>query len=503
MTQVSLLPGVMERDGKRLGLSNLQRAVPTFLLYLVVMLPLELFLILPLTLLWFGVARVVGIVSGGKKEKGESAKNMVSSQNAPSPQVAPREFDIVLFGATGFTGRMAAHYLARNYLGELRIGIAGRRKEALEEIRQEMHDLAATEGNGRRGSDVAIFIVNTLDENTFRDVVSNCKVVATTVGPFAKYGNEIVRVCAEVGTHYCDITGETDWVRGNIAQYQDLAEKSGARIVSFCGHDCIPWDLSVHALAKYFREEENDEMVHVSCFDEIRSSPSGGTLDTIFHSLDNRVKLRTHLDYDPLLHLPSGDASGENDRKSPCSTTAKNASFLGYSSVINKWIGPFVMAMVMGNCVRRSNAVNQYSKRLVYNEQIVFPNFFAGFVYMTQMIMFANALFFPPLKYLLRNFVLPAPGQGPSEADMDRGFLRLHAVGTGSKGGKAHAVMYFGTDPGYRDTARMLMESAVTLAKGDDLPGGGGVHTPATGLGAPLLRRLCDSGTQFELSAAN
>jgi len=196
----------------------------------------------------------------------------------------------------------------------------------------------------------------------------------TTAGPFDKYGSSLVRCCAEFGTDYCDITGETDWVRKMIDMYDDRARETGAHIVHFCGHDCVPWDIIVYEMSKKLKSL-GDNIVEISCYDEINANASGGTLDTVFHSLGNRMKYKSRLGFDPL--LKTGDGS-----KSTSIFKAKNQSWLAYSSQHKCWTGPFVMAMVMANCIRRSHCLNDYSPKLVYREAVVFPSFMAGWIYM-------------------------------------------------------------------------------------------------------------------------
>ena len=339
---------------------------------------------------------------------------------------------------------MAARYMFKNYAHDLKVGIGGRREGALREVRDSILKEMSGDKDARgkqpqlNPEDIGLFVVDTLSESSLKAVVSQTKVVLTTVGPFDKYGNVVVKVCAELGTHYCDITGETDWVRKNIVLYEDVAARSGAKIVSFAGHDCVPWDLCFDAVGTQLKEK-GEELKEVRFYDEIRSSPSGGTLDTIYHSLQDRVKVQSNLKFDPLLLLPSSPVAGPS-RESEYKTTAKNAKFLSYSAERGAWVGPFVMAMVMGNCVRRTNALKKFGKKVIYNEQVVFPNFFAGVIYMVGMVFFAVSLFFPPLGYLMRTFVLPSPGQGPSERDMDRGFLRIEGHGVGTKGSKVTVV---------------------------------------------------------------
>jgi short subunit dehydrogenase-like uncharacterized protein len=211
--------------------------------------------------------------------------------------------------------------------------------------------------------------------------------------------------------------------------------------------------------------------------------------------LNNREKLITSLGYDPMVK----DLVGA---KSLNTFITENTKFLGYSDEYKSWIGPFLMAAVMANCIRRSNAINNYGSKLKYRESVVYSSFMAGFSTIIGLLVFGTALVLPPLKYALKTFVLPLPGQGPSESTMDAGFLKVTCMGKGSNGGKVRAVFYFPTDPGYRDTARMLVESGLVLAlEGDKVKVGGGVWTPATCQGDLLTERLIASGSTLTVEA--
>mmetsp|Transcript_31700 Transcript_31700/g.43493 ORF Transcript_31700/g.43493 Transcript_31700/m.43493 type:complete len:491 (-) Transcript_31700:58-1530(-) len=474
------------QDGKRLPNSSSLRVFPTFLFFCIVVLPITLFVLLPLTIICALLKPIVRLVKPKQPRKKPPPPLPKSELSVPDP--SQRKYDLVLLGATGFTGNLSAHYLAKQYGSSIRWAIAGRRKEVLEKLQQK---LASEVGSSDPICDV--LLLNTLDEESLRKTLPLSRAIISTVGPFARYGSLVVKVCAETGTNYADITGETDWVRSMVDTYSTTAEATGARIVHFCGHDCVPWDILVHSLASFYSDRK-EQLKEVHCYDEIRSSPSGGTLETVFDALENRTRQKPDCGFDPLL-LISNEGKIE---KSPHKFRADNKSFLGYSKEFKHWTGPFVMASVMANCVKRSNAVLGYGPNVKYSEAVVYPNFFAGFVNVATMFVFGLSLFNPLLQYLLQKYVLPAPGQGPSTETMDRGFLRVTAFGSGTNGTKAVASLYFPTDPGYRDTARMLVESGLCLSvESDRLQGPGGVMTPAIGLGPLLLERLQKTGCTY------
>lgn len=407
-----------------------------------------------------------------------------------------RLYDIVVFGATGFTGKMAAVYLAKKYGRKVRWAIAGRRQDALESLRSELMVLNKDYTGADPATCIPIIIADSGNLSSLHKMTRQAVCVVTTAGPFDKYGSLLVESCAKQGTHYCDITGETDWVRKMVDQHDDLARLSGARIVSFCGHDCIPWDLLVLECSKFLRKK-GETLDRISFYDEINASASGGTMDTVFHSLGSRVKYTSQLGFDPLMKTA---APGPDHQPSTNRVISKTQQWLGYSKEYGAWVGPFVMAMVMCNCVRRSNALNNYSSKLVYKEAAVYPSFMAGYVNVMSLIVLGTVLMCPPLKHVMQKYVLPKPGEGPSEADMDQGFLKVTGFGTGSQGSKVRASLYFPTDPGYRDTARMLVESGLALAlDGAQIKVGGGLWTPAACQGEVLLKRLVDTGSAFNI----
>lgn len=403
------------KDGKRLALDGPMTPV-YFLLCVFVALPAALCVLLPLTLVSQAFLKLSAISSGGNKPTKESSPPFEDADGAELKEGGPnvtRQYDVVMFGATGFTGKMASLYLAKQYGSTVRWAIAGRRRAALEDVRTE---LAAVDGSLR---DLPIVIADSSNLKSLHDMVISTKVVITTAGPFDKYGSDLVKLCAENGTHYCDITGETDWVRKMIDKHDSAARKTGARIVHFCGHDCVPWDLAVLALSKQLAKK-GEALNKVQFYDYIRSEPSGGTLATVFHSLAARTIYKSGLGYDPLLKNAHGEKSGSK-------LTAANRASLGYANRIKMWVGPFVMAPVMANCVRRSNAVNNYSDNLVYSEEQVYPSFMAGAITFVLGLLLVLSIFLPPLRWLLLTTkVLPNPGEGPSEASMDDGIHDLY-----------------------------------------------------------------------------
>lgn len=483
---------MMEKDGKHMPMEG-SRAITPFLVTLLVGTPLWFCILLPLAIVYNLVRFFVSLVVPGKQSKPvpleQDPEFMPKTNETCLTSDSPRELDLILFGATGFTGELGAKYLSKQYPpgSNLTWGLAGRRKAALEAVRDRSC------GGSR---DVPIIVANATDEAELRAMVRRTKVVVSTAGPFAKYGTKLVKVCAEEGTHYCDITGEVDWVRQMIDLYDDTARRTGARIVHMCGHDCVPWDLLTLALSEEHKMQ-GDTIESVHFYDEVKATASGGTVATIFHSIKNRPSGKSRLGFDPLIKTPQGD-------KATIKYTVANQNMLGWSGEFGAWVGPFIMATVNAQCVRRGLAIHNYGPRFTYSEAIVYPNFMAGFVSWASLIAFGTVLALPPLSSLLFAIgVLPKPGEGPSVKQMDSNFLHVTGISKGSKGTRARTTMYFPTDPGYRDTARMLIEAGVVLAlELDKTESMGGVWTPATCQGLPLLDRLVSTGCSYTVSSS-
>lgn len=480
----------MKEQGKTLPLSSTREVLPQFLLAAAVGFPFWLGVLLPSALATQAGKFLINKIFGKKLTPHESSRDISNDElQAVTPcSDSPRKFDIILFGATGFTGRLAALYIARTYGTSIRWAIAGRRKEGLNKIREELSDINSSL------SSLDLIIADSSKPETLQNMVIKTRVVITTAGPFDKYGSDLVKQCALNGTHYCDITGEADWVRKMIDKYDEVAKKSGAKIVHFCGHDCVPWDLAVSECARILKEESGEELTAVNVFDRANSGPSGGTLATVIHSLKDRVRFKPMLGFDPMLKTQSG-------RMSETKTVANNQSFLGYSRHERAWVGPFAMAMVNVTCLKRSNSLKNYGSNVVYHEAAVYPSFLAGFVTMVAGLYLVTSFFYPPLLWFLQTFLLPSPGQGPSNIQLSAGFLGISCEATGSRGSRAFCELYFPNDPGYVDTARMLVESGLTLSlENSSLDTTGGIWTPAPCLGKTLLNRLSKTGTSVHCS---
>jgi len=384
--------------------------------------------------------------------------------------------------------------------GPVKWAIAGRNSAKLDKVK----DKVAKELNDSSILKVKSIIVDTSDRSTLPSLVSDTRVVMTTAGPFIKYGSNVVEFCARYGTHYVDITGEVDWNREMIYKWDATAQATGAKIISFCGHDCIPWDLTVLKLEQLMEQNDASESLEkVDIVDDIWGGISGGTIDTALHSIEHGKKPPTYT-VDPFVKQRDGS-------KSPYKFKDKNPSFVGRQTdgrFASQWTAPFFMAAINAQVIKRSHATRKRSETssandenhrvLSYSETQLKPDFKTAVVDFFQFVLGVTALLNPLTAKPVKN-ILPKPGEGPSRSNMERGYLTVSGIATGSKQTQVESVMYFPRDAGYRDTARMLSESALSLALEESkLPvEGGGFFTPANGMGDVLLNRLCQTGTKF------
>ncbi|GAC1374417.1 MAG: trans-acting enoyl reductase family protein [Polyangiales bacterium] len=418
----------------------------------------------------------------------------------PTPHSA-RTHDVVLWGATGFTGRLVAEYLASHYgVGrDLRWALGGRNRKKLEAVRDGLLTVDP------RASELPLLVGDGDDPSFLGGLAGSTRVVCTTVGPYALHGHPLVAACVEHGTAYCDLTGETQFVRQVIDRHHARAKETGARIVNCCGFDSIPFDLGVLMVQDAMRARHGVRCVEVKSFaGEMKGGVSGGTassaLNAVAEATSDKAVRRILGDPDAL--DPDLRARGE---RGPDAGDQRGVRF---DRDLGRWTGPFVMAAINTRVVRRSHALLGYpwGKDFRYSEATSFgpgPRGWMSAAAMTAGIgAFVGVAAISPLRGLLRR-ALPAAGEGPSKEARDAGFFQVRIVGIGEARDGAPPPKLLGivagtSDPGYGETAKMLGESAVCLAK-DELPTAGGVLTPASAMGPKLLARLREAGMTFEV----
>jgi short subunit dehydrogenase-like uncharacterized protein len=404
---------------------------------------------------------------------------------------ADREFDVVVLGATGFTGKLVAAYLLRQYgIGQdLNWAIAGRSEAKLNELRDDLGEAAA---------DLKILVADSTDRPALDALAARTRVVLTTVGPYALYGSELVAACVAAGTDYCDLAGEVQWIRKMIDQHHEHARKSGARIVHCCGFDSVPMDAGVWFLQTEARRLYNAYCTSITLLVKAtKGAASGGTIASMMNILEEGSKDRSvaRVMADPYSLNPEGERAGPDDRDQ-----AKPV----YSDEGQSWTAPFVMAAINTKVVRRSHALAgyPYGKDFQYSEAVLTGDGPSGYA---KAMMVAGALgtvmtagAFSPTRKLM-GFFVPKPGEGPGKELRETGFFNLMQIGVLPDGRVIKTRITGDQDPGYGSTSKMLSECAVCLAK-DPLDVTGGVLTPAYAMDGNLLQRLQDkAGLTFEL----
>jgi len=390
-----------------------------------------------------------------------------------------REYDIIVWGASGFTGRLVSEYLFNKYgsNNNLKWAIAGRNSLKLDSIRKEILD-----------NTVSIIVADSNDLESLNDMVKKTKVICTTVGPYAKYGSNLVSACVENRTHYCDLAGEVQWIRKMIDEHHEEANNNNTKIVNSCGFDSIPSDLGVYYIQKLAKSSKNQRAKLI----EMRvAGAKGGISGGTYKSLSN-VNKEANEDKEifkvvinPYGLNPIGEQEGLDK---------SDLQRIVFDKSSNSWIGPFIMAAINTKIVRRSNALSNYSygKDFMYNEATLngkgLLGKIKGYFLAVPIFILMSAKPGSVLKKLI-DFILPKPGEGPSKKDREAGYYNLRFYITLEDGSKAFAKVIGDMDPGYGSTSKMLAESAICLAK-DKLPDSGGVLTPSIAMGDALLDRL-------------
>lgn len=391
-----------------------------------------------------------------------------------------REFDIIAFGATGFVGRLVADYLAGAAKREpLRWAIAGRSRDKLAAL----------------GLGVPIIVADALDPAALRALAQRTTAVCTTVGPYARYGSELVAACAEAGTHYCDLTGEVQWMRRMIDAHHARARTTGARIVHTCGFDSIPSDIGCWATQQAFRERFGHPAHRVTAlFGEQSGGLSGGTLASAFELAREAIA-------DPKVRALLANPYALDPDPAAARPPARDETSIGWQRELRMFTVPFVMAQVNTRVVRRGHALAglPWGEDFVYREVMSTPGTLRGAAMAVGITggtaMLGFAMYRPVLLAQLEKRA-PRPGEGPSAEVRARGHWIVRFVAEDDRG---NTLVYHASDradPGYGSTSKMLGESALCLAR-DSLSSPGGVLTPSAAMAQPLLDRLRRAGLVF------
>ena len=397
-------------------------------------------------------------------------------------------YDVVLYGASGFVGKQTVRYFAERAGDEVRWAIAGRDRDKLESVRVEA------------GINVDILVADSQDLAAIDAIVSQTRVLLNTAGPFALYGDAIVDACVRYRTHYVDITGETPWVKGLIDRHHLQAATDGTRIIPCCGFDSVPADLGAYLLVRYLQRELGTDCTQVKAYYQAAGGFNGGTLASGLNIFD-----RGELDLvsNPFLLNPPESVPTDIDRD-------RDPTAPQYDVEMETWVAPFFMGVVNTRIVRRSWALfdrwqEPYGTDFSYQEYFKFDPPWAWLqsaAMVGGMAVIGGAIAIPPLRSLLES-IIPQVGSGPTEQTMNEGWFRCELLGWGSQGQRVRGLIADAGDPGNRATVKFVCESALGLAVDvDRLPGGvqrGGILTPATGLGDVLVERLKQAGMRLEV----
>ncbi|MFT7417435.1 MAG: short subunit dehydrogenase-like uncharacterized protein [Glaciecola sp.] len=388
---------------------------------------------------------------------------------------ANKKYDVVIFGATGFTGKLVVEYFLSQYAGSDQVSwaMAGRNLEKLATVRDELNAPPNTPLIEANGNDV----------DSIAKLVEQTAVVLTTVGPYQIYGENLVRACAASGTGYVDLCGEPTWMHDMIAKYQTQAQSSGAKIVFSCGFDSIPFDLGVYHLQQKVIAETGAPLEYVKGrVRKMQGKFSGGTAASLKATMKAAFA-------DPsvmkVLKNPYSLASTTNPVEQP------NGDKPYFDEALGSWVAPFIMAAINTRNIHRSNMLldHQYGHNFKYDEMMMTGPGEQGEA-------IANAV---ANDKSLGGDDGPKPGEGPTKEERDNGFYDVMFVGQDING-KTHIASVAGTlDPGYGSTSKMIAESALCLVENYDSIEGG-LYTPAPALGNSLIERLKENaGLTFKI----
>ena len=414
------------------------------------------------------------------------SKNTNSSGDNKKINSEKRAYAVVLYGATSFVGQITAHYLAeflsanKDKSGsEINWAIAGRDQEKLNELQSKLT------------STVDIIIANSDDAASLDAMTEQTQVIISTVGPYLKYGEPLIKSCVDNGTDYVDLTGEAIFIKDMMDKYQEAAKQSGARIVNSCGFDSIPSDLGV-----YFTQKQAEAKFDSACdvihmrVKAAKGGLSGGTIAsmaTIFEEVGQDKSRRKQVANPYLL----------NDDKDAPNARQSNVSKPEYDSEHQRWLAPFVMASINTRIVHRSNQLlgYEYGREFKYDEAMWMKDGIKGkltsYALSAGLLGFATAMMITPSRELLSKHVLPKSGSGPSKEEQENGYFDIRLFGQTANKDSITTKVTGDKDPGYGSTSRMLSQAALCLAQDiskEEVKGG--FWTPASAMGDKLLARL-------------
>ena len=388
--------------------------------------------------------------------------------------MSEREFDLVVFGASGYTGKLVAEYIQNEYVGDqsLKWALAGRNKDKLAGIKEDLN----------LESDLTILKVDSNDQESLDAMTSAAKCILTTVGPYQLYGSNLVESCAKNGTDYVDLTGEPGWMYEMINEHKETAKKSGSRIVFSCGFDSIPFDLGVYFVQQAVRDKFGKPAQHVrGRVKAMNGEFSGGTIASL------GATMATLKEKPELIKVLANPFSLTEGFEGP---TQLDDSKVLLDEKLNMWVAPFVMAPINTKNIHRSNALlgHEYGEDFCYDEMMI-----AGEGEEGKQIADAMTSANP-----MGGENVPQPGEGPSQESREQGNYDVQFFADIDEG-CIEARVTGDMDPGYGSTSKMITESAMCLIHDcNDLSGG--IYTPAPAMGNKLIKRLIEkAGLTFDI----
>ncbi|WP_372982212.1 trans-acting enoyl reductase family protein [Marinobacter sediminum] len=405
---------------------------------------------------------------------------------------AETTYDLVVFGATSFVGQILTRYLLETYgLGKtVNWAIAGRSESKLNTLKSDL---------GSKAKNLPVILADAADEQALQAMCAQTRVIISTVGPYALYGEPLVQACVRAGTDYCDLTGEVQWIRKMVDRFEDEAKASGARIVHCCGFDSIPSDMGV-----WFLQQQAEQTFGEPCQDvrmrvkALKGEFSGGTVASMMNIAKEAgadPKLRKEL-ANPFSISPAGHRS---ETRQP---SLKGAE---YDKTFDVWLAPFVMGAINTRIVHRSNGLQnaRYGKEFTYDEAMMtgrgMKGRLAAYSITGGLGAFFTASAIKPTRWLVEKFV-PQPGEGPSPEAQKAGYYDLRFMGRTQDGKTIITKVTGDQDPGYGSTGKMLGEAGMCLAFDIPAEKEGGFWTPSSLLNGSLMDRLTSkAGLTFEV----
>ncbi len=395
--------------------------------------------------------------------------------------MSSKNFDIILIGATGFTGQRAARYLDQHAPDAVHWGIAARNEQKLSKVARELNI-----------SEDRCFIVDTTNREQVDSVVQQTQIIITTVGPFSLYGEQVIAACTETGTHYLDITGEVGFIKKMRDRYGHAAQKNGAILIPFSGFDSVPAEIATFLLSQEF---DDPDKLSITSHYSISGGLNGGTIATMLNKFETGEYREMS---DPRLLMKDNSQNLH---------TPERAKFFGYDTTIKRWSVPFIMGAINSKVVyhtasEMAKAGHGYAKSMSYSEHLSVGKWYNPIPFFVVTLILICLTTFGPKKWF-RNFVkkiMPAPGDGPSEEQIEQGFFKLLAIGKNQDGRSVSVKISYPGDPGNKSTVFFLCESALCLMESEEIQSkASGFLTPISALGSALVDRLSSRGLNVEI----